>query len=135
MEDLDNLSEEDLQKLISLGVIPDEQSSLEDQIKQAQMVRNRQGPEGTYTRGMYVAASPLEHIARAMEGIKAGRDLKDLRSQQQGLLQQQNEGRMSYMVALLGRLRMGRGKHSYSMPNPRMADVPVDPSMVQSPEV
>lgn len=135
MDDLDNLSEEDLQKLIGMGIIPDEQASLEDQIKQAQMVRNRSGPEGTYTRGMYVAASPLEHIAHAMEGIKAGKDLKNLRAQQQGLLEQQNQGRMSYLEALLGRLRMGRGKHSYSIKAPQMQDIQVDPSLVDTPEV
>lgn len=130
MDDLDNLSEEDLQKLLQLGVIPDEQSSLDDQIKQAQMVRNRRAPQGTDTGRVYVAASPLEHIARVMEGIKAGKDLDKLRGDQQSLLQQQVSGRQSYMDALLGRLRGGSGKHSYTTRGPRMQDVPVDPSLV-----
>jgi hypothetical protein len=130
MEDLDNLSEEDLQKLLQLGVIPDEQSSLDDQMKQAQMIRNRQAPRGTDTGRVYVAASPLEHIAYAMQGIKAGRDMDKLRDQQQSLLQQQISGRQSYMDALLGRLRGGQGKHSFSIKRPEMANVPFDESTV-----
>lgn len=135
MDDLDNLTEEQLQQLMQLGAIPDEQSSLEDQIKQAQMIRNRRAPSGTDTGRVYVAASPLEHLAYALQGIKAGKDLEKLRGEQQSLLKQQTSGRQAYIEALLGRLRMGRGPHSFSVRGPRMQDVPVDESLVPSPEV
>lgn len=133
MDDLDNLSEEDLQKLLELGSVPNEQSSLNDQIKQAQMLRNRQAPQGTDTGRVYVASSPLEHMAYAIQGIKAGRDLKNLRAQQQDLLKQQTQGRLSYMDALLNRLRIGKGPHSFMVKKPQMSDPGVDPSLVQSP--
>ena len=133
MEDLDNLSEEELQQLIALGSLPDEQNALQDQIKQAQMIRNRQAPQGTQAGRVYVAANPLEHLAYAMQGIKADRDIKNLRSQQQDVLRRQNEGRMSYLDALLGRLRMGKGGHAVTMRSPGMQDIDVDQSLVPSP--
>lgn len=135
MDDLDNLSEEQLQQLMQLGAVPDQQTYLDEQIKQAQRIRNSQAPQGYDTGRVYVAASPLEHLAHAMEGIKANKDLKNLRQQQQDLLAQQVAGRTSYMDALLGRLRMGKGKHSFVVRQPRLEDPGVDPSLVQSPEV
>lgn len=96
MDDFNNLSEEDLQQLMALGVIPDQQSSLEDQIQQAQLIRNRQAPKGYDTGRVYVAANPLEHLARALQGIQAGRELKNLRSEQQKLLAEQIRGRKMF---------------------------------------
>jgi hypothetical protein len=135
MDDLDNLTEDQLQELMNLGIIPDQQTSLDEQINQAQRVRNREAPRGYDTGRVYVAASPLEHLAYALNGIKAEKDLKNLRSEQQGLLSQQASGRMTYLDALLGRLRAGRGNHSYAVKSPSMADVPFDEGNVPSPEV
>jgi hypothetical protein len=96
MEDLANLSEEDIQQLMELGVIPDQQSSLNDQIQQAQKIRNRGAPQGYDTGRVYVAANPLEHLAYALQGIKAGRDIDKARSEQQKLLAQQIRGRSNF---------------------------------------
>lgn len=127
--DLQGLSEDQIQELMALGIIPDQQASLQGQIDTAQALRDRQGPQGTYTGRVYVAASPLEHLAHAMQGIKAGRQIKDLRAQQQELLAQQIRGRGTYVDALRGRKRVGSGPHSFTVGPPPMKDVDVDESL------
>lgn len=96
MEDFSNLSEEDIQQLMELGIAPDQLESLNTQIASAQKLRDRRAPQGTDTGRMYVAASPLEHIAYAMQGIKAGKDIDKARAEQQKILAQQVRGRGTY---------------------------------------
>lgn len=92
MEDY-NLDEETLQQLMALGIIPEELEGLKEQISSAQQIRDRRGPQGYDTGRMYVAASPLEHAAFAMQGIKAGKDMEKARLEQQKLLAEQVRGR------------------------------------------
>lgn len=100
MEDFENITDEEAQMLMELGIIPEQLDSLSSQIDQAQKLRNRKGPEGTYAGRVYVAANPLEHIAHAVQGIKAGRDIDRMRAEQQALLQRQVAGRSSYLDKL-----------------------------------
>jgi hypothetical protein len=93
MDDLQNLSEEDIQRLMELGIIPPQLEDLKQQMSLAQAVKDRQTPQGTQAGRMYVAASPLEHLAHAMQGIKAGKDIDKARLEQQKLLAQQVAGR------------------------------------------
>lgn len=102
MEDFDfsNLSEEDIQQLMELGIIPDQMQGLQTQMESAQKLRDRRAPQGTDTGRVYVAASPLEHAAYAMQGIKAGKDLDRLRAQQQALLEKQVSGRSRFFNSM-----------------------------------
>lgn len=134
MDDFENLDDDQIQQLIALGIIPDEENQLQQQIEQAKALRNAEAPSGRYVRGgIYVAASPLEHIARAAQGIKAQHDLKDLYQRQQDLFGQQVQGRQSYFDALRNRLRVGKGSHSYTIPNGPLEDISLDPNLVQPP--
>lgn len=131
MDDLENLSDDQVQQLIALGIIPDEQNALQQQIEQAQALRDAQAPQGSYSRsGIYVAASPLEHIARAAQGIKAQHDLKKLYEQQQGLFGEQVAGRQTYLDALRNRTRVGKGAHSFTIGQPKMQEFTLDPSLL-----
>lgn len=131
MDDFENLDDDQIQQLIALGVIPDQQNDLKKQMDQAQALRYAEAPQGSYSRGgIYVAASPLEHMARVMQGIKAGKDLEKLRDQQQSVLQNQVEGRQSFLDALRNRTRVGRGAHSYTIGQPQMQDFKLDPSLL-----
>lgn len=133
MDDFENLTDYQIQQLIQLGVIPDEDNVLNQQIQQAQSLRNSQAPQGGYSRGgVYTAASPLEHIARAAQGIKAQHDLKDLYARQQELFDSQVAGRQAYLDALRGRTRVGKGAHSYTVGRPQMQDFTLDPSLLGS---
>ena len=91
-----NLTPEDLELLISLGVIDDEKADLERQYAAAEALRNTPAPEGRYVRGIYVAASPLEHLARVVQGFKAQEQMDELRNQQSELRDRQIAGRRRF---------------------------------------
>lgn len=96
MEDFENLSDEDIQQLMELGIIPDQLEGLKGQMETAEKLRSRRGPQGTDTGRVYVAASPLEHLSYALQGMKAGKDLDRMRAEQQALLKKQASGRSTY---------------------------------------
>jgi hypothetical protein len=93
MDDLANLSEQDIMQLMELGIIPPQLEDLKQQMSIAQSLRDREAPGGTYAGRVYVADSPLKHAAYAMQGIKAGRDIDKARLEQQKLLAKQVAGR------------------------------------------
>jgi hypothetical protein len=128
MDDFENLSEEDIQALMELGIIPDEYQGLQEQIEQAQKLRNREGPQGTHTGRVYVAASPLEHLSHTLQGMKAGKDLDRMRAEQQALLQRQVSGRGKYFNRLMDTPER-RANSSF------MEDLEMDPYLVGGPRV
>lgn len=126
--DADNLSDEDIQQLVALGIIPDQQKDLDSQMATAQAIRDKGAPQGQYSRGgVYTAASPLEHIAYAAQGIKAGHDLNKLRGEQQKLLAQQIRGRSKYFNKF-------RDTPEHRAAAPFMQGVGVDSTLVDTPE-
>lgn len=100
---LEGLSEEDLQQLMDLGVIPQKQDALAVQLAQATKLRNQQGPQGRDSGRVYTAASPLEHIAHAAQGIQAGREMKRIGQQQEQLAKDQVAGRTAFLRAMYGK--------------------------------
>lgn len=102
-QDLEDLDPALLEQLISMGVIDDQQGILAEQIAQADYMRSAPGPEGRDSGRIYTAANPLEHVGNFMQKYAAHRDLKDLRKQQQDLLQQQTQGRQDFLDALIRR--------------------------------
>lgn len=100
--DLDNISEEELKMLMELGVIPEEQALLQDQMNEALQLRSRAGPEGREAGRVYTAANPLEHIGEFMQKRNAGKELEGLRTQQGGLLDKQAEQRAKFYQMLRG---------------------------------
>lgn len=100
---LEGLSEEELQQLMDLGVIPQKQDALALQLAQATKLRNSPGPQGRDSGRVYTAASPLEHIAHAAQGIKAGRDMKRVEQEQKDLMASQVQGRSQFLKAMYGK--------------------------------
>lgn len=98
-----DLSEEDLQQLMALGIIPDQQSGLQDQLAQAQKLRygSMPGMRGEGGR-VQTAANPLEFLVAGVQGYKAGKDITKLRKEQQDLLKQQAEARKLFFKRLRG---------------------------------
>jgi hypothetical protein len=96
MADLSDLSDEDINKLVAIGEIPDKQSLLNQQMKSALSLRDR--PLNMLTQGNRVstAATPLGALGQVASGVLANRRVNDLGQQQQGLLQQQTAGRKAY---------------------------------------
>ena len=71
----DRLGPEGLETLLG-------QKSLDDQMSQAAALRDAEGPEGMYTKNMYVAANPLSHLASGVEKYRARKDVKRLRDEE-----------------------------------------------------
>src|SRR5688572_19776481 len=99
---LDDMSDEEIQQLIALGIIPDQQSDIKDQMKLAEQLRYNNSPEMRHGSRVSTAAHPLEFIASAIQGIKAQKQLEDLRKQQGSLLDEQVKGRSNFFKALRG---------------------------------
>lgn len=114
----DEVSEEELMQLMALGVIPDQQNLLKEQMAEATALRSKSqaGPEMRGNSRVQTAANPLEFVASYLGNRKAGKELDALRKQQNDLLQQQVKGRSAYYNAL--RRRGG----------PPAAGVPLNPN-------
>lgn len=97
---LDDMSDEELEQLIALGIIPDKQSILDQQIKTAEQLRYGNKPEMRHGGRVSTAAHPLEFLAAGLEGHKAGKQLEELRKKQEELLQQQVLGRKTFFDRL-----------------------------------
>lgn len=100
---LEGMTEEDLNQLMELGIIPKKQDALAQQLAQATAIRNSAGPEGRDSGRVYTAASPLEHAAHAFEGIQARKDIKRITKEQQDALDEQSSGRKAFVKAMFGK--------------------------------
>lgn len=100
----DEMSDEQIQQFIALGIIPDQQSALDRQMAIAEKLRYGQGPQMRGEGGrVQTAANPLEFLSHGIQGYKAGKELDTLRKKNEDLLQQQVQGRKSFYQALRNR--------------------------------
>lgn len=100
---MDDMSDEELQQLIALGIIPDKQGMLDQQIKTAEALRYGSTPEMRGNSRVQTAANPLEFLVAGIEGHRAGKKLDELRKSQEDLLKEQVAGRTNYFKKLRGR--------------------------------
>lgn len=101
-QDPSGLTEEEIQQLIAMGVIPDQQDAIGQQMAQAQALRHGPGPQGRQTNAAFVAANPLEFVGDFMTKRDAAKDIEDLKRQQEELLRQRTEGMGVYYNAKFG---------------------------------
>lgn len=78
-----------------------ERADLGAQMVQAQALRDAPGPEGTRAGGMYIAASPLEHLTSGVSKYRAGKDLKGMQGQLGDLRTGEREGTDRLMQAVM----------------------------------
>lgn len=102
MEGFEGLSEEQLQQLIELGVIPDQQDALSEQYMQANAVRNSAGPEVRGNGRVMVAANPLEFLASGVQKYQAGKDIQEIGKKREDLMDKQTAARKALLDALRG---------------------------------
>lgn len=93
---IQELSDEDLAKLVELGMIPEEQAQLAKQMQQAQMLQQGAGPEMRGNGRVQTAANPLEFGAQLLKQYAGQRREKDLMSKMDALQKQQLQGRQLY---------------------------------------
>lgn len=84
--ELEGLPDEELQRLADLGVIDEELASNIMRQRQAQDAASMQSPEGRQVGQVFVAASPLEHMASAANRMMALRSKSKLEGEEKSLL-------------------------------------------------
>jgi hypothetical protein len=96
MASFSDLTDEDIDKLVALGEIPDKQSFLQQQLATAQGIRDQ--PLNTLTQGRRVstAATPLGMLGQIGTKMIGGYQANQLGNQRQNLLDQQASGRKAY---------------------------------------
>lgn len=99
---LEQMTDEDLQKLVELGVIDENMAENQRQMRLAEQLRYQASPEGRMAGRVYVAANPLEHLGKGLEQWNAQKRMKELETQRGEMGKQQTEGRKSYWDILRG---------------------------------
>lgn len=95
---LAQLSPEELRQLLGLGVMPEKQDMLRQQLLQAQALRNSGGERHTSPTGAALGA-----LAQGINGAVGGFQEGDINRQLQELLGQQVDARQLLLQKLLGR--------------------------------
>jgi len=100
---LENLSEDDINLLMQLGIIPEQQAGISKQQDYADALRGTKQPRGMEVGpgGIYVGASPLEHIASAMQRAEGMSQTADLQGRSNELLDKETKGRKRFLEILL----------------------------------
>lgn len=90
------LTEEELNQIVGLGVLPEKQSALDRQMKTAEALRYGAGPEMRGNSRVQTAANPLEFLASGIDRYQGGKELERLRAQQNTMLDDATEARRRY---------------------------------------
>lgn len=95
--DLENLTPEQIQQLVALGVIPDKQGDLSQQYEIANQLRSQATPDMRGNGRVMVAANPLEHLGTGLQRYAGQRDMKRIEGEQDALRKQQTAGREMFL--------------------------------------
>ncbi len=95
------MDEETLQQLVAMGVIPEEQALLYKQMGIGQEQANAPLAQGTQINGhLYVAASPMEHMAVALQRAMGARGMKKAQAGLGDTFKRQTAGRSALAQAI-----------------------------------
>ena len=92
---LASLTPEQLQEIMGLGTVDARSDIVAQQLAQADALRNAQ-----VGNNMTPGGAALSGMGNLLDKVRGGLETQDLRAQQQGLLGQQDAGRMTYLQAL-----------------------------------
>lgn len=113
---LEQMTEEDLQKLVELGVIDEQMAENARQMAMQEGLRYQAAPEGREAGRTYVAANPLEHAGKLLEQYNAQKEIEGLKKERGVLEGKQTQGRQSYWDILRGMKRKPQDFSDVQMP-------------------
>lgn len=115
---LKNLSVEELKMLMDSGLIDQKQARIALKLKEAKAVRGEKSIRGTRGIGrgnIYVAASPLEHLAQGIRKYKSKGEIKGLEEEQVTLDEEDSLAREKFWeIRQGGRDEGGAGTGNYT---------------------
>lgn len=100
-----DLTEQEIAELASLGVLGDDLTENARQMELAEKLRHQAAPAGIQGNRVYTAASPLEHLGTGLERYQASKKIKGLEKERKDIGKKQTEGRGKYWDVLRGRRR------------------------------
>ncbi len=119
-EELAAYPPEVLKQLYDAGQIDGKQARLALKLKRTKDRRNTAGPKGRYTGRTYVAANPLEFLAKGIRDYKDKKSIGEIEGQQDVLAQQQADARAEYFkggqAANRGGMYQGNDVTTFGMP-------------------
>ena len=95
------LTEDQIAALMQMGVLSGEESNIEEQLAQAQQLRNRPGPRGRFSGRAYTKAHPLEHLASGINQVRGGIEANQAMEKRKANLEEQARLRQQFMAAYL----------------------------------
>lgn len=101
--DVTGMTQEEIDQLIALGIIPAQITQGEADIERAQLLQDTPTPQGRTVRNIYTAANPLEHIGAGMQRYRGQQDEARVRETIDKLRQQQTAGRGAFYDAYANR--------------------------------
>lgn len=120
------LSDEDIQKLVAAGMVPEEIEALQKQLVQAQMLRGTPMPEMRGNGRVQTAANPMEFIGAGLQQYAGKRRADAAQSQIDALRKQQLQARQLFANRTLD-TPFRRESQPFIQPQE------VDPSLVKPP--
>lgn len=89
-----------VQQLVALGNIPDQQAMASRKMDRGAEMAGMAMPKGAQVGNVYMASSPLEHLAAAIQkGVGYAREGRG-ENEYRGLVDQQTQGRNAYAAKL-----------------------------------
>lgn len=125
--ELEGMTEDQIQQLVALGIIPEQMSSMDKQYKIANELRNTALPEGRSNGRVFTAANPMETVGALMQQYGGKRKMDAIEKKQDAALQQQAEGRQLLLNKYLGiqpGITDGISKGNYNI-KPPVADLSI----------
>lgn len=89
-----------IQQLVALGAIPEEQALLMRQMQQGEGMMGAPSAQGMRVGSTYVASSPMEHAAVALQRYLGQRQMAEAEKGYRGTLGEQTSGRSAAAEAL-----------------------------------
>lgn len=124
--DLENMSPEEIEQLVALGIIPEQMSGLDRQYKTAAALRQTQQPGMEGNGRVMVAASPLAHLAAGVDRYQGNKQMRGIEKRQDDILREQAAARNLYLKKYL----FPAGPRPNSIKDPlQMGQQTIDPSL------
>lgn len=108
-QNMSDLSDADIQHLMDIGVIPEKNELLGQQMKYANSLRGGPLAQGASTGGVYTAATPLGMLGSMATKYQGNKMADQIGEQQQSNLSQQAAGRKQYFDILRQQLAQSNG--------------------------
>jgi hypothetical protein len=117
-----------LQQMIDAGLFGDTSALNQEQIRLGEGMASIPTPQGQRVGGTYIAASPLEHLATAIQRGQGLRQINDAKTAQSAAIKTKGGG-MEALIRAMAQQQPRQAQQGVPQYGPGSAAPPWDPSM------